>query len=62
MSAKRVPRPFENGAAKVCTVNESKVMIPNVKIKFSLYIFCNKKLIKVTSLVCSFTCVNATKT
>ena len=33
---KWVPKkPFENSAAKVCTVNESKVMIPNVKIKVS---------------------------
>ena len=29
--AKRIPRPFGNGAAKVCTVNESKVMILNIK-------------------------------
>ena len=41
-----VPRPFENGAAKLCTVNESKVMVPktpNVKNLFSrIYIFCKK--------------------
>ena len=51
MSAKRVPRSFENGVAEVCTVNESKVMIPNVKIKFSQsYVFCKKNLINVTKL------------
>ena len=43
MSGKRVPRPFD-GAAKLCTVNESKVMVPNVKNQFlRIYVFCKKK-------------------